>query len=130
MKITPKNYAEAFLKLASGKNEEQTTALAREFVAYFVKRGKTKQLRVIISKLALLISKQEGVRRIAVTVSLEQKNLSSLLSNALASLGGKQELSIHADPSIIGGMIFEIDDVRVDASIRQQLVRLRTHIKS
>ncbi|MDR1381449.1 MAG: F0F1 ATP synthase subunit delta [Tannerella sp.] len=37
---------------------------------------------------------------------------------------GKVEFSTHIDPSINGGFIFQLNDIRIDASVRGQLARI------
>lgn len=131
MKITPKSYAESFLSLAEGADEKRVDTIAREFVAYFTKRGKTKLLRSIISQLGLLLAVRNGEQNIFVTVAKEQDNLLDLLKKSFDAFSGKKkQYTITVNPSIIGGMILEVDDIRVDASIAHQLRLLRAHIKA
>lgn len=131
MKITPKAYAESFLHLTEGVDEKRVDEIAREFVAFFTKRGKTKLLRSIIAQLKLLCAEREDEQEVFITVAQEQKNLAELLSGSLASLPGKKKrCTVTVDPSIIGGMILGVGDIRVDASIAHQLRALRAHIRN
>lgn len=127
MKITPKIYAHALLKLASGKKEKELSVLAREFSALFVKRGKTKFLRAVILELERVEAEQKGPR-VHVTIAAEQRAMADRIRKELTSIGDAQ-IAVRIDPSIIGGMILSLGDIRMDASVAHQLRTLRAHLK-
>lgn len=129
MKITPKIYAHTLLKLSSGKKEKELAMLAREFSALFIKRGKIKFLRAIIAELERIMQEEKGPR-VTVTVAAEQQHgIADRVKKELSGIGDPH-IDVRIDPSIIGGMILSVGDIRMDASVAHQLRTLRAHIKS
>lgn len=129
MKLTPKIYARTLLQLSSGKKEKEIAALAREFSALFIKRGKTKFLRAIIAELERIMQGEKGPR-VTVTVAAEQqRGIADRVKKELSGIGDPH-VDVHIDPSIVGGMILSVGDIRMDASVAHQLRALRAHMKS
>lgn len=54
-----------------------------------------------------------------------QKSISQELSKAI---GSQVRMELEVDPSLIGGLVVQVGDRRLDASVRGRLQRLRDHI--
>ncbi len=129
MKITHKIYAESVAKLASGMSEKDVDTLAREFSQYFAKRGKLKLLRSIIGYLEKRADAAKGAA-VRVTVAAGEYDAADRVRKHLVLAKEMAAVTAEADPSIIGGLIIQVGDVRLDASISHQLRMMRKHIKS
>lgn len=126
MKVTPKQYAKSFLELTAGKTEKQVETLAKAFVAHFAKSGNLKLLRKIIASLEALVAEKEGHLHVTVTVPHADSGALEAFKNVLPKKEGKKVLITSVqDSSLIGGMIVEAGDIRIDASVKHQLSRLR-----
>lgn len=56
---------------------------------------------------------------------LSNSVIERIRANAEREAGGTADISVRLDPRIVGGVIFQIGDLRLDASVAGQLARVR-----
>jgi F-type H+-transporting ATPase subunit delta len=80
-------------------------------------------------KKLLMNSKGQAIADIWVAYNLSKNfyiDMERVLSNII---GKKVSLNIHKDPSILGGVVIELDGFRLDSSILGNLNQLSCHMK-
>jgi F-type H+-transporting ATPase subunit delta len=115
------------LKNATGKNAEQSY---QDFINLIVTNHRTDSLIMIVLSYQMLYRKK---KRISVVHLISAKRLPPTALERLRRLTeektrGKVEFSNRIDPSIEGGFIFQLNDLRIDASVKGQLDRISAQL--
>lgn len=121
--MIPAKYKIDLLKIATGKNAEQSYL---DFINLVVSNHRTDTLLMITLSYQIIYRHK---KRISVVHLISAKKLSRGALERIRDLTeqqthGKVEFSNHIDPSIDGGFIFQLDDIRIDASVKGQLDRI------
>ncbi len=95
-------------------------------------RGKLVLLPEIELQLAAMIARAESQTAVDVTVAttLDKREESALLEALRRTHGGDIQLHIRQDRSILGGLIVQIGDRKIDASVRGKLDALKQAISN
>jgi ATP synthase F1 delta subunit len=111
--------------LLDGKVLPATVRLARVTL-----QGRVRDLVASLDWLVQLVAQMRGWRIAKVHTAAEMDGPSQQrLSAALAEFAGAPvELQVKLDTSLIGGVLVEIGDLLVDASIAQRIEQLREHL--
>lgn len=109
--------------LLEGKATSTTVAL----VSMVVGTGHTEELPAIVRELVRMSAAEAGKAvaevRSAVELTSDQRER---LAKALNAATGKQvSLQVIVDPSIVGGIVAQVDDTVIDGSVRRRLEQLR-----
>jgi F-type H+-transporting ATPase subunit delta len=109
--------------LLEGKATSTTVAL----ISLVVGTGHAEELTAIVRELVKMSAAEVGKTvaevRSAVELSDDQRER---LAKALNAATGKQvSLQVIVDPSIVGGIIAQVDDTVIDGSVRSRLEQLR-----
>lgn len=125
MKFTPQLYAIALYQaLHEVKPEDQDTVLDR-FVHILAENGHTSLLDEITAAYEAYERKQQGVLPATVTFAQPPADEGKIVTELNRIFGKNVEVQKKLDPSRIGGILVETGDIRLDASVRQQLWRLK-----
>jgi F-type H+-transporting ATPase subunit delta len=103
---------------------------SRRFVALLVERERLALVPEILAALQQLIEESRGVVRAEVitAVPLDERQTQEV-ARRLAVYSGKQvRIETSIDPDIIGGVIAQIGDERIDDSVRGRLQRLKQRL--
>lgn len=106
---------------------EQIHTLALHFLYVMVKRGRSRFIGETIGKYLTKSRAERGILEATVTVVEPlTEGLQQALIGKLKSITGK-DFVIHEiiDTSIIGGMVIQIGDTRIDASMMRRLEELK-----
>ncbi len=123
MKVTNREIAQAVLNdLQAGKSSQTVvTSLA----AYLVHERRSRDADAIVRDLDRLQCLRGKVELEAVTVS----GLSAELKQTITKLFQKdgQDITVHEthDPSVLGGVLVESGEERLDLTLRRQIQRLK-----
>ncbi len=124
MKVTNRELAESVLTdLRSGKSSQQ---VARSLAAYFISERRTKDADAVVREIDRLL-RQQGVVELEVTsVAGVSSDIKAELSR-LFTTDDKQTISVHEthDPTVLGGVLVESGDQRLDLTVRRQIQRLK-----
>jgi F-type H+-transporting ATPase subunit delta len=101
--------------------------MAYNLVALLAQRRAFRILPRVLQEFQRLVDAAQGVLRVQVTVGAplvdrEEEEMAERLSRAL---GRRVVLSVHTDPSLLGGLVLRIGDRVVDGSVRGLLAALR-----
>jgi F-type H+-transporting ATPase subunit delta len=101
--------------------------LVRNFLLLVVEKGRAGGLPEIARELDQLVARAEGRIEVELTtaVELSDDEAAEIVSQIEKAAGRTVEATRKVDPDLIGGVILQAGSLRVDASVRGRLERLR-----
>ena len=101
--------------------------LVRNFLLLVVEKGRAAELPEIADEFEQLVAREEGRLEVELTTAFElsDEEARSILRQIEESSGRSVEATRKVDPDLIGGLILQAGSLRVDASVRGRLERLR-----
>jgi len=118
MRSNVRRYALAYIEAAEAAGERGLPALARRFVELLARRRQRRLLPKIVAAIRPLWNERHGVTPVRLTTA------APFDAASLTKAFPDGDISTAVDPSIIGGAIVDVGDVRVDGSVRSSLNRL------
>jgi F-type H+-transporting ATPase subunit delta len=110
----------------------QGDELFRNFLRLLVEKGRAGELREVAAEFEALVAAREGVLDVELTTAadLSDQEFASIVERIEQASGRKVQASRSVDPSLIGGLVLRAGSMRLDASVRGRLERLRTELAS
>lgn len=113
--------------------DEVTTGadpVVRNFVRVVASKGRAGQLRPIAEEFEAIVDRAQGRLKVELTTSYElgDAEAQSIIGKIEAASGRTVEASRSVDPALVGGLILQAGSLRVDASVRGRLARLRQEL--
>jgi F-type H+-transporting ATPase subunit delta len=104
--------------------------LVRNFLLVIVEKGRAAELEDIHSEFAALVAADEGRLEVELTTAYELSDdeTREILEQIEKASGRKVDAARKVDPSLIGGFVLQAGSMRVDASVRGRLQRLRQEL--
>ena len=104
--------------------------LANEIVSYLKGSSAVNELREITNLFESLYRNKNNIIEVkgVVASNMSDQQIESLKTSLDEILGKKTKLSIEIDSSLIGGIKLRIDNIFLDASIHNQLQKLRSEL--
>jgi F-type H+-transporting ATPase subunit delta len=101
--------------------------LTRNFVLLVAEKGRATELEEIYAELDALVAAEQGRLTVELTTAYElsEDEAASILEKIGAAAGRSVEATRSVDPALIGGIVLQAGTLRVDASVRGRLERLR-----
>ncbi|HSC92547.1 MAG TPA: ATP synthase F1 subunit delta [Gaiellaceae bacterium] len=101
--------------------------LVRNYALLLVEKGRAGQLREIAREFDQMVARAEGRLDVDLTTAVElaDDEAAAILRQIEQAAGRKIEATRRVDPDLIGGFILQAGTLRVDASVRGRLDRLR-----
>ena len=117
----------------AGVLDEVTTGadpVVRNFVRLVASKGRAGQLRSIAEAFDAIVDREQGRVKVALTTAyeLDDKEADAIVEKIEQSSGRTVEATRSVDPDLIGGLILQAGSLRVDASVRGRLERLRREL--
>ena len=111
------------LKNATGKNAEQSYL---DFINLVVTNHRLDSLLMITLSYQMIYRQKKHISVVHLVSAnqLPNKALERIRLFTEQTTHGKVEFSNRIDPSIVGGFIFHLNDLRIDASVKGQLDRI------
>jgi F-type H+-transporting ATPase subunit delta len=104
--------------------------LVRNFLLLTAEKGRIGDIEEIAREFDRLVAREE--RRLAVEITtayeLSDEEANDLIHQIEQASGRKVEATRHVDPSLIGGLVLQAGSLRLDASVRGRLNRLRREL--
>jgi F-type H+-transporting ATPase subunit delta len=128
-------------RLTRAKAEEAVRAVAKvaglgevasDFIALMARKRRLANLDDTINAFLADLAKRRGERPVEIFVAkpLSDAQKESLHGQLSKIVGGKIELIITEDPSLLGGMMVKIGSHLLDASIKGKLARFERQLKN
>jgi F-type H+-transporting ATPase subunit delta len=108
----------------------KATATTTQLISFVVGSGRGKDLPAIINKLVerAASSKSKAIAEVRSSIELTDDQKTRLAA-ALANATGKSvEVKVIIDPSVLGGLVAQIDDQVIDGSVRTRLDQLKAKL--
>lgn len=104
--------------------------LIRNFLLLAAEKGRIGDVEDIAREFERLVAREE--RRLAVDLTtayeLSDDEAADLIRQIEDASGRKVDAKRHVDPSLIGGLVLQAGSLRLDASVRGRLNRLRREL--
>jgi F-type H+-transporting ATPase subunit delta len=106
--------------------------LSRNFVRLLVEKGRAGEIREVAAEFEALVAAQENILDVELTTAsdLSDEEFGRIVGRIEQASGRKVQATRHVDPSLIGGLVLQAGSMRLDASVRGRLDRLRTELAS
>ena len=117
--------ADVLDKVLGGADE-----LVRNFVRLVVEKGRGGEIRDIAAEFDTLVAAEEGVLDVELTTAheLSDADFDRIRTDIEKKSGRKVQASRTVDPDLIGGIVLQAGSMRLDASVRGRLERLRQQL--
>ena len=110
-----------------GELSEGSDELVHNFLRLVAAKGRAGQIPGIRDEFQALVDRAQGRVAVELTTAFELSDdeAASIVAQIEQSSGRKVEATRKVDPELVGGMILQAGSLRVDASVRGRLERLR-----
>ena len=101
--------------------------LVRNFVRLAVEKGRAGEIREIAAEFETLVAEQERILDVDLTTAheLDDTEFGRIVGRIEQASGRKVQATRTVDPGLIGGIVLQAGSMRLDASVRGRLQRLR-----
>ena len=125
--LEPRTKAAALGELLRDADE-----LVRNFLLVVAERGRAGEIEEIVRELDQLVAAEAGVLDVELTTAFELSDdeARAIVEQIQEASGRPVHASRRVDPSLIGGLVLQAGSLRVDASVRGRLDRLRRELLS
>jgi F-type H+-transporting ATPase subunit delta len=107
--------------------EEQ---LVRNFLLLLAEKNRAGEIEEIAREFDRLVAQAEGILNVELTtaVELSGQEARDVIEQIEKASGRKVEATQRVDPDLIGGLVLQAGSLRLDASVRGRLDRLRQEL--
>jgi F-type H+-transporting ATPase subunit delta len=104
--------------------------LLSNFVRLAAEKGRIDEIDEIAREFDRLMAAEEGRLEVELTTAYElsESDAGSILKQIQEASGREVEATRKVDPSLIGGFVLQAGSMRVDASVRGRIERLRREL--
>jgi F-type H+-transporting ATPase subunit delta len=101
-------------------------------ISLLLRRGRIEQLPRVAAEFRRLDNARQGITAATATSAtpLTPDEVRALTARLEAMTGGRIELELQVDPSLLGGLVVRMGDRLIDGSVRGRLERLRNQLAS
>jgi F-type H+-transporting ATPase subunit delta len=117
--------ASALEELLGGDEE-----LVRNFLLLLAEKNRAGEIDEIAREFDRLVAEAEGILDVELTtaVELSDEETRDVITQIEKASGRKVEATQRVDPDLIGGLVLQAGSLRLDASVRGRLDRLRQEL--
>jgi F-type H+-transporting ATPase subunit delta len=121
---------DVFARIAEGSDE-----LVVNLVKLLAEKGRAAELGEVADELDALVAAEQRILDVELTTphELTDEEFGRILGRIEEASGRKVQAQRNVDPDLIGGIVLQAGSMRLDASVRGRLERLRhdlTHARS
>jgi F-type H+-transporting ATPase subunit delta len=104
--------------------------LVRNFLRLLSEKGRVGEIDEIGREFERLCAEAEGVLNVELTtaVELSDEDADAIVKQIEGASGRTVEARRNVDPELVGGIVLQIGSMRLDASVRGRLERLRQEL--
>jgi F-type H+-transporting ATPase subunit delta len=104
--------------------------LTRNFLRLLAEKGRGSEVDGVVREFDALVAAEERVLAVELTTAFElsDDDFRSIVSQIEQASGRTVEASRNVDPDLIGGIVLQAGSMRLDASVRGRLERLRQEL--
>ena len=106
-------------------------ALVRNFLLLLAEKNRAGEIEEIARDFERLVAEEEGILDVQLTtaVELSDEEAHEVIEQIEKASGRKVVATRNVDPDLIGGLVLQAGSLRLDASVRGRLNRLRRDLK-
>jgi F-type H+-transporting ATPase subunit delta len=117
-------------RVAAGSDE-----LVANFLRLLAEKGRAPEIHEMVAEFEALVAAEERILDVELTTAheLTDEEFGRILGRIEQASGRKVQAERHVNPDLIGGIVLQAGSMRLDASVRGRLERLRhdlTHARS
>jgi F-type H+-transporting ATPase subunit delta len=114
--------ADVLARIAQGSDEEVVS-----FLRLIAEKGRAGELTEIVDELDALVAVEQRILDVELTTATElsDTDFDRILGSIESASGRKVQATRKVDPDLIGGIVLQAGSMRLDASVRGRLERLR-----
>jgi F-type H+-transporting ATPase subunit delta len=104
--------------------------LVRNFLLLLAEKGRAGEIRVMVAEFEALVAEQERVLEVELTTAYElaDADFDRIVGDIEQKSGRKVQATRSVAPDLIGGIVLQAGSMRLDASVRGRLDRLRQEL--
>jgi F-type H+-transporting ATPase subunit delta len=104
--------------------------LVRNFLLLLTEKNRAGEIEEIAREFDRLVAQAEGILDVELTtaVELSEQEAHDVIDQIEKASGRKVEATQRVDPDLIGGLVLQAGSLRLDASVRGRLDRLRQEL--
>jgi F-type H+-transporting ATPase subunit delta len=123
--LQPAAKADALDALLAGADE-----ILRNFLRVLAEKGRAGEIEEVAREFERLAAAEEGLLEVELTTAYElsEDEARAILRQIEEASGRRVEATRKVDPSLIGGIVLQAGSLRLDASVRGRLERLRREL--
>ena len=101
-------------------------------IGLMLRRGRIQEMPRLAAEFRRLDDARRGITRATATgaAALTAGEIGALTQTLEQFTGGRVELDVQVDPSLLGGVVVRVGDRLIDGSVRSRLERLRNQLVS
>ncbi len=106
--------------------------LVRNFMRLLIEKGRAGEVREIAEEFETLVAAEQRVLDVELTTAqvLSDAEFDRIRTDIEKKSGRKVQASRTVDPDLIGGIVLQAGSMRLDASVRGRLERLRQELSA
>ena len=130
MKFTAKDYAQALMDSLEDTDPKHTNLILDNFVAALVENNDIRLFDEISAEFHKLDLAKKGIKQVEITSAkpLDKKNEHEILEELNKLVKGKVEIKKKVDEQLIGGVVIQMEDQLLDASVKNNLDQLKKEL--
>ncbi len=123
---------EARIKLVADVLIKSASQPVLNLIVLLLRRGRIAALAQVAAEFRRLDNGRQGITTATATTALplEADEVKALTTRLEQLTGGRVELDVKIDPSLLGGLVVRVGDRLIDGSVRGRLERLRNRLVS
>lgn len=104
--------------------------LTRNFLRLLAEKGRAAEIEQVAREFESLVAAMERVLEVELTTAYEltEDDFASIVGQIEQASGRTVQASRSVDPDLIGGLVLQAGSMRIDASVRGRLERLRQEL--
>ena len=104
--------------------------LVRNFLRLLIEKGRAAEVRDVVTEFETLVAAEERILDVELTTAheLSEQEFGRILGRIEQASGRKVQATRSVDPDLIGGLVLQAGSMRLDASVRGRLERLRQEL--
>jgi len=117
--------ADILVQVAEGSDE-----IVVNFLRLIAEKGRAAELGDIVDELDALVAQEQRILDVELTTAavLTDDEFDRILGQIESASGRKVQAERKVDPDLIGGIVLQAGSMRLDASVRGRLERLRNDL--
>jgi F-type H+-transporting ATPase subunit delta len=128
--MTAEQYAKALFEAVSEVKPEDQDKVLDNFVKVLSSNGDLNKYDKIETEYKKLQLAAQGIKQVELTTARAGIDEKALIAELNRIVGEKVEIRHKVNENLIGGVVVKVDDTLIDASIKNNLERLKKDLKN